>query len=52
MKIRLFLAGSIPSTMPKGTYEELVKICCEKGAKFVVDAEGELLKKVLHSNHF
>ncbi|WP_040206005.1 1-phosphofructokinase [Neobacillus jeddahensis] len=43
----LVLAGSIPSTMPATTYEELVKICNENGTKFVVDAEGDLLKKVL-----
>ncbi|KAF0819793.1 MULTISPECIES: 1-phosphofructokinase [unclassified Cytobacillus] len=43
----LVLAGSIPSTLPETTYEELVKICSKNGAAFVVDAEGELLKKVL-----
>jgi 1-phosphofructokinase len=43
----LILAGSIPSSMPNSTYEELVKICKEKGAQFVVDAEGDLLMKVL-----
>ncbi len=43
----LVLAGSIPASLPKTTYEELVKICSESGAKFVVDAEGDLLKKVL-----
>ena len=43
----LVLAGSIPSTMPESTYEELVKLCNENGTKFVVDAEGDLLKKVL-----
>ncbi|HHW39239.1 MAG TPA: 1-phosphofructokinase [Bacillales bacterium] len=43
----LVLAGSIPATMPETTYVELVKICSEKGTKFVVDAEGELLKKVI-----
>lgn len=43
----LVLAGSIPSSMPDCTYEELVKICNESGTKFVVDAEGDLLKKVL-----
>ncbi|WP_026576570.1 1-phosphofructokinase [Bacillus sp. UNC438CL73TsuS30] len=43
----LVLAGSIPSTMPVTTYEELVKICKESKAEFVVDAEGDLLKKVL-----
>ena len=43
----LVLAGSIPASLPKTTYEELVKICKESGAQFVVDAEGDLLKKVL-----
>lgn len=43
----LILAGSIPSSMPNNTYEELVKICGENGAKFVADAEGDLLMKVL-----
>jgi 1-phosphofructokinase len=48
----LVLAGSIPSTMPASTYEELVKLCNENGTKFVVDAEGELLKKVLPLHPF
>ncbi|MEH7305409.1 1-phosphofructokinase [Neobacillus drentensis] len=43
----LVLAGSIPSSLPKTTYEDLVKICSESNAQFVVDAEGDLLKKVL-----
>lgn len=43
----LVLAGSVPSSMPKSTYEELVKICNENRTTFVVDAEGELLKKVI-----
>jgi len=43
----LVLAGSIPSSLPETTYEELVKICSESSAQFVVDAEGDLLKKVL-----
>lgn len=43
----LVLAGSIPSSMPSNTYEEIVKICSETGTGFVVDAEGDLLKKVL-----
>jgi 1-phosphofructokinase len=33
--------------MPNDTYEEIVKICHETGTNFVVDAEGELLQKVL-----
>lgn len=43
----LVLAGSVPSTLPKTTYEELVKICKENQVSFVVDAEGDLLKAVL-----
>ncbi|MFP3722455.1 1-phosphofructokinase [Niallia circulans] len=43
----LVLAGSVPSTLPKTTYEELVKICHANNVSFVVDAEGELLKAVL-----
>ncbi|MBS4216023.1 MULTISPECIES: 1-phosphofructokinase [Neobacillus] len=48
----LVLAGSIPGSLPKTTYEELVKICKETGAQFVVDAEGDLLKKVLKYKPF
>lgn len=48
----LVLAGSIPSSLPKSTYEEIVKICKENGTPFVVDAEGELLKKVLSYEPF
>lgn len=43
----LVLAGSIPFSLPGTTYEELVKICAENGTAFVVDAEGDLLMKVL-----
>lgn len=43
----LVLAGSIPASMPLTTYEELVNICNQKGARFIVDAEGDLLKKIL-----
>jgi len=48
----LVLAGSIPSSMPTDTYEELVKICNENGTKFVVDAEGDLLRTILPFNPF
>ncbi|PKG23810.1 1-phosphofructokinase [Niallia nealsonii] len=48
----LVLAGSIPSTLPKTTYEELVGICHKNNVSFVVDAEGELLNKVLPYNPF
>jgi 1-phosphofructokinase len=43
----LVLAGSIPSGMPKTTYEELGEICHQNGTSFIVDAEGELLWNVL-----
>lgn len=43
----LVLAGSIPATLPVTTYEELVLICHKNDVRFIVDAEGELLKKVL-----
>jgi 1-phosphofructokinase len=48
----LILAGSIPATLPETTYEELVRICKENGAKFVVDAEGDLLTNVLQYRPF
>jgi 1-phosphofructokinase len=48
----LVLAGSIPASLPKTTYEDLVKICSESEAQFVVDAEGDLLKKVLPYHPF
>jgi 1-phosphofructokinase len=43
----LVLAGSIPSKLPSTIYEELVQVCRETGAAFVVDAEGSILQKVL-----
>lgn len=43
----LVIAGSIPSSMPETTYEQLVQQLAGQGTSFVVDAEGELLKKVL-----
>ncbi|RSK51756.1 1-phosphofructokinase [Bacillus canaveralius] len=48
----LVLAGSIPATMPESTYEDLVDICSANGARFVVDAEGNLLKNVLKFRPF
>lgn len=48
----LVLAGSIPSTMPLDTYEQLMNICQETGAKCVVDAEGDLLKSILQYRPF
>ncbi len=48
----LVLAGSIPSRLPNTIYEDLVGICKETGAEFVVDAEGSILKKVLTYHPF
>lgn len=43
----LVLAGSIPGSMDKNIYKELIAICSENGTEVVVDAEGDLLKTVL-----
>lgn len=43
----LVLAGSIPSSMPDDIYERILKRLCDKNINFVVDATGDLLKKVL-----
>ena len=43
----LVLAGSIPASMPKNIYSEILKMCEGRGIRFVVDASGELLKNVL-----
>lgn len=48
----LVLAGSIPATLPPSTYEELVRLCVNNGTGIVVDAEGELLTKVLSYQPF
>lgn len=48
----LVLAGSIPSRLPETIYEDLVKICAETGAGFVVDAEGSILKSILPYSPF
>lgn len=43
----LILSGSVPHSMPETTYEELVKICHEKGINFIADTEGIYLEKIL-----
>ncbi|MBM4761251.1 1-phosphofructokinase [Bacillus sp. B15-48] len=43
----LILAGSIPASMPETMYEELIEICIQNRTKFVVDAEGDLLKRIV-----
>lgn len=48
----LVLAGSIPKTLPKDIYEIILERLSNKGIKFIVDATGELLLKVLKYNPF
>lgn len=43
----LVLAGSVPKSVPDNIYEIIMERFSGKGIKFVVDASGELLKKVL-----
>ena len=43
----LVLAGSIPSTMSSAIYMDILQYLSDKEMKIVVDATGELLKKVL-----
>ena len=42
----LVLAGSIPKTLPKNIYENIMKRLDGRGIKFVVDTTGELLMNV------
>ena len=41
------LAGSIPASMPKSIYSDILNLCEGRDIRFVVDATGELLKNVL-----
>ncbi len=43
----LVLAGSIPASLPKNVYEQILKQLQGRGIRFVVDATGQLLLKVL-----
>lgn len=43
----LVLAGSIPSSLPADTYENILARLQNRGIKFVVDATGDLLANVL-----
>lgn len=43
----LVLAGSVPKSVPDNIYEIIMERFSDKGIKFVVDASGELFKKVL-----
>lgn len=48
----LVLAGAIPPTLPKYTYQEILAHLTERGIKFVVDASGELLSNTLDFSPF
>lgn len=48
----LVLAGSIPNTLPKDIYENIMKRLKDKNIKFVVDATEELLLNVLKYKPF
>ena len=43
----LVISGSIPNTLPDNIYEIMLKGLSGRGIRFVVDATGSLLKKVL-----
>lgn len=43
----LVLAGSIPASMPKDIYSQILDMLKDKGILFAVDAEGELLVNAL-----
>ena len=48
----IILAGSIPSTLPSDIYEKILEKLSDRKIKAVVDATGELLKKVLKFKPF
>ncbi len=43
----LVLAGSIPASMPADMYERILSRLSGRGVEFVVDAEGDLLRRVI-----
>ncbi len=48
----LILAGSVPPSLPSNLYETIIEKYHKQGIKFVVDASGELLLKVINNNPF
>jgi 1-phosphofructokinase len=46
------LSGSLPKGAPKNTYEKWVKACREKGAKVILDADGEMLAAGLKASPY
>lgn len=48
----LFLAGSIPASMPDDMYSRIMKMLDGRGVRIIVDATGDLLVKVLPYHPF
>jgi len=48
----LVLAGSVPKTLPEDIYERILQRLDGRGVRFVVDATGDLLRKVLKYRPF
>ena len=48
----LVLSGSVPASLPKDIYVDMIKSVKEKGARIVVDATGELLRNTLPYHPF
>ncbi|MBS5939155.1 1-phosphofructokinase [Clostridium sp.] len=48
----LVLAGSIPNTLPENIYEVIIERLLNKDIKFIVDATGDLLLRVLKYKPF
>ena len=48
----LDLSGSIPATLPKDVYEQIMQLVADRDIKVVVDATGELLLRVLKYHPF
>ena len=48
----LVLSGSVPASLPKDVYVDMIKQVKEKGTRFVVDATGELLRSTLSYRPF
>lgn len=48
----LVLSGSVPASLPKDIYVDMIKQVKEKGTRIVVDATGELLRSTLSYRPF
>ncbi len=51
-KDTLVLAGTVPASMPKGLYADIMEQMKEKSPRIVVDATGELLRGVIRFRPF